>query len=211
MVPVRRPDDGDMSALDVLLVESHAGVGHRHAESLAAAGHRVHRCGSRGAEAFPCTEITNPGSCPIDQGVDVALLVRRNVALRPTDREQAVSCAIRSAIPIVEDGPTVLDPYDDYVTSRVTGDLVEACEDAAERGYDELRSTIRDRCAAVLAAVGADPEMHFRRHGRRLSVEIHGEAITPALRDTLAVRVVSAVNDATRDYEGVDVTYQENT
>ena len=107
-----------MTSLDVLLVESHPGNGARVAGALERAGHHVHRCHEPGATGFPCTEITSPGSCPLDAGVDVALLVRR-VAPHPTDLEQGVSCALRAGLPIIEDGPTILDPFEPYLTGRV--------------------------------------------------------------------------------------------
>ena len=203
-----------MEPLDVLVIESHDGTGQRHAAALATAGHRVRRCSSPGANAFPCAAIIDAGSCPVDHGVDVALLVRRNVALRPSDREQGVSCAIRAGVPVVEDGPAVLDPFEPYVTSRVTGDLVESCEEAAVRGYDELRSTILERCALVLTAAGVSEDaldITFRRNGTRLLVEVCGEQISKSLQDSLAVKVVAAITEGTRSFDGVDVSYRART
>lgn len=198
-----------MEALDVLVIESHDGTADRQSDALTAAGHRVHRCTKRGTNAFPCTEITEPGSCPIDHGVDVALLVRRNVALRPVDREQGVSCAIRTGVPVVEDGPSVLDPFEPYVAARVTGDLVETCEDAAAHAHDGLRDVVVERCATALTAagVGADTDIEFERVGRRLVVTIRGARVSRALQDSLAVAVVAAINDGQRAYDGVDVRY----
>ncbi len=205
------PDNHErMEPLDVLVIESHAGTGRRHAAALASAGHRIHRCSRPGANAFPCTEITDPGSCPLDRGVDVALLVRRNVALRSSDREQGVGCAIRSGVPVVEDGPTVLDPYEPYVTARVTGDLIATCEEATDHGYDDLREAIGERCARVLTAAGISPtrpDIRFRRVGNRLAVDVHGEQISRNLQDALSIRVLSAVVDGRRSFEGVDVSY----
>lgn len=125
--------------LDVLLIESRPGSGAIDAGRLEAAGHRVHRCHPDtrpGLEAplpardrYLCTGVT--AWCPLDDGVDVALLVRRRVMPRPVAREAGVSCALRAGVPVVEDGPAVLDPFEPWLAGRVAGDVVAACEAAA--------------------------------------------------------------------------------
>lgn len=127
-------------SLDVLVIESRPGSGSSDAGRLEAAGHRAHRCYPDvrpGPDPLPardrylCTGVTK-GSCPIDEGVDVALLVRRRVVPRPVAREAGVSCALRAGVPVVEDGPAVLDPFEPWLAGRVAGDVVAACEVAAE-------------------------------------------------------------------------------
>src|SRR5690606_32972652 len=126
---------------------------------LVAAGHRVHRCHHADSRGFPCVGITE-GACPLDGPLDVALLVRRHVSPRPAPLEEGVSCVIRAGVPLVEDGPDVLDPYEPWVAGRVSPDAgVEAtCQKAAASAYDPLLDAIAERTAAVLRSSGLRPD-----------------------------------------------------
>lgn len=200
-----------MTSLDVLLVESHPGNGAREAGALERAGHHVHRCHEPGATGFPCTEITSPGSCPLDAGVDVALLMRR-VAPHPTDLEQGVSCALRAGVPIIEDGPTILDPFEPYLTGRVTGDVVAACEEATDSGWSPLRQAILDRAGGVLAGAGIDCDdvaVSFHREGTNLRIDLAGPPAAAATRQALGVRVLDALRSSGRTFGQVDVSYSD--
>ncbi len=200
-----------MTPLDVLVVESHAGTAQRQVAELERAGHRVHRCSEPGADAFPCRELTDPGTCPVTQGVDVALLVRRHVTPRPTEREQGIGCVLRSHVPLVEDGPSVLDPYADFVSGRITGDVVASCEAAAEQGYAPVRAAVRDRIAPLLAPTGFtadDVTCSFVRVGTDLRVHLSGPVLGTDIEQAVAVRVVDAVNAAGRQHGRIDVSYR---
>ena len=200
-----------MTPLDVLVVESHPGASQHQAEQLRAAGHRVHLCQEPGSDGFPCREITAPGSCPVDGGIDVALLVRRHVAPRPTDREQGIGCVIRAQVPVVEDGPAVLDPYAAYIAERVTDDVVASCEAAAANGYDPMRAAILERMAPLLQAVGhgvSDMACSFTRVGPDLRVHLRGPAMSPDQEQALAVRAMDAINAMDRSYGRIDVGYR---
>ncbi len=200
-----------MSSLDVLLVESHPGNANREAAALERAGHNVHRCHEPGSSGFPCTEISSPGSCPLDAGIDVTLLVRR-VAPHPTGLEQGVSCALRAGVPVIEDGPTILDPYEPHLSGRVTGDVVTACEDAADRGWEPLREVILDRTAGMLADAGIardEVEVAFHRRGADLRIELTGPPTTNPIRQALGVRVLDALRTSGRRFGQVDVGYTE--
>ena len=197
------------SSLDVLLVESHPGNAAREADALERAGHRVHRCHEPGANGFPCMEITSSGSCPVESGVDVALLVRR-VAPHPTHLEQGVSCVLRAGVPVIEDGPTILDPFEPYLSGRVTGDVVAACEEAADNGWEPLRETILDRAAGVLAGAGIDRDdivVSFHREGTSLRIDLAGPPLTTATRQALGVRVLDALRSTNRTFGQVDVSH----
>ena len=119
--------------LDVLLIESSPHVGAASAAELEAAGHRVHRCFPADSCGFPCIGVTDPTACPIDRGVDVALLVRPRVNPRPTHLERAVSCVIRSQVPLVEYGPSILDPYEPWLAARADGRVAETCAASARK------------------------------------------------------------------------------
>lgn len=198
-------------ALDVLVLENRPGAARRAEEELTAAGHRVHRCYRRGDRGFPCAAVLDPGGCPLDQHVDVALLVRDRVTPRPQPLESGVSCAIRAGIPLVEEGPDVLDPYDPWVLDRVPpgNGIVGVCERAADRSFDGLRAQVRRRIAALLHAAGILPdevECRFELQGAALRVELLVDApVCRELHQALAVRVLDAVRTDRRTYGQVDV------
>ena len=122
-------------------------------------GHVVHRCHLPGRPGFPCIGVADPSACPLEQGIDVTLLVRRGVHPRPLVEEDGARCAIRAGVPLAEEGTQALDPFDPWVTERVgiEDDLTEVCERAAERGFAQLRMLIRGRIAKLAAAAGTNP------------------------------------------------------
>lgn len=203
--------------LDVLLIERRPGAGALAAAELEGAGHRVHRCyadprQSRNPDAplaLLCTAVTH-GACPLDEGIDVALVARDGIGVRPSITEQGVTCAVRTGIPVVEDGSDLFDPYGPWLTARVRGDVVATCEQAAEAGYEPLRTEIRQRIGKVLAAAGLDPssvDLGFRSDGLRLTVVLRGPEVARSVQQALGVRVLDAVRATRRNHGEVDVTY----
>lgn len=188
-----------MTTLDVLLIESRPDAGADAAAGLEAAGHRVLRCHEPGAPAFPCAALLEGSSCPVDDGVDLALLVRPVIAPRPSSSEEGVTCAIRAGLPIVEQGSDVLDPFDTWVTSRVRhdGDVVAACEGALDVGDDRLQRYVVQRIAGVLERSGLSTDAVAARvvHAdRTLEVHLDLRATPDAKRDhALTVRAFDAV------------------
>jgi hypothetical protein len=189
--------DRVMTTLDVLLLESRSGASALAARDLEAAGHRVHRCHEPGEPAFPCAALT--GACPVDDGVDVALLVRPTVAPRPAVTEEGVTCAIRAGLPIVEQGSDILDPFATWVTHRVgpNEDVVAACKAAIDISDGPLRENIGDRIAGLLDEAGVDGDDVSTRVVRTPGVmEVHLDLPVPAepRRDhALTVRALDAV------------------
>ncbi len=203
-----------MTALDVLVIESSPGAARHDADQLEAAGHHVHRCYEPGEAGFPCRAVADPAACPIEDGVDVGLLVRRRVTPRPTEHEQGVTCILRAGIPLVEHGPPALDPYDGYVTRRADDEVTAACEDAAEQGYDALRESIDIRIGRLIAMAGHTADavtVTFSRRGVDLRIELVGPPVSTALRQALAVRVLDALGATGRTYGRVDVAYRDAT
>lgn len=209
------------ASLDVLLIESHPGVGAVDAEQLAAAGHRVHRCYPARdphagrvplSERYLCTGVTD-GTCPLDAGMDVALLVRQRIATRPAAREAGVSCALRAGVPVVEDGPDLLDPYQPWLAARVHDhDAAATCQEAASTAFDSLRDEIRRRTASVLTGAGVDPAEvthRFEPDWPRVTIVLCGPPATRALKQALAVRTLDAVRAGRRTLGQVDITYEE--
>jgi hypothetical protein len=188
-----------MTNLDVLLIESRPGITARTTELLEMAGHRVHRCHDDGEPGFPCKAITDSTACPIDDHVDVALVVRPRIAPRPTSMEDGVSCAIRAGIPIVEQGTDVLDPFGPWVARRIHSDddVVAACVEAVEFADSPLRREIKRRIAQLLhgAAIGEN-DVTVRVVHDGPNMEVHLDMPGPAdrrLEHALSVRVLDAV------------------
>lgn len=204
--------------LDVLLLESHPGTGSSRAEELEAAGHRVLRCWSPTPERGhaddgrePCAGVTGAG-CPVDRGVDVALLVRRGVSPRPHATEAGVGCAVRAGVPVVEDGGEALDPFAPYVAGRVGDDAAEACEAAADAVWEAVAERLRDGARSLLAAEGIDPDLVGLRceaQGDALLVRVTGPPMGDRLRQALAVRTADALRDVARRPARVDISCDE--
>ncbi len=194
--------------LDVLLIEAHPGDADLAAHQLEGAGHRVHRC--YGAdEPVLCRGVTEQ-ACPIDGGVDVALLARGGTAPKPTATEAGVACALRAGLPLVELGSGILDPFEPWVVVWVDDDLVGSVEEGAQRGYDSLRAGILVRIERSLRSAGVDPadvEMTFVHEPPRLTVELRGPVVDSRVRQALGVRVLDALRAESRTYGQVDVTY----
>lgn len=197
--------------LDILIMESHRGAASLAEEALVAAGHSVHRCHAADDRGFPCVGLTRPDACPMDHGIDVALLVRPHVQPRPTPLEDGVSCALRAGVPLVEDGPDVLDPYDPWVAERIATelDIVAACNRAAERALDPLRAGILDRIGPLVRTTGAhvdQVECGIVPDGSGLRVELRlPTRVSRHLEQALAVRVLDAVRSSGKTYGEVNV------
>jgi len=199
--------------LDVMVLESAPRAADLAVDELEAAGHRARRCYAPGTPPFPCVGITDPAACPIVAGADVALLVRPRVAPRPTPFESGVRCAIRAGLPIVEDGPEILDPYERWVTARVgSNDVPRALLVASRGAHRQLEEAIGERIAGVLRAVAIDaPSVACRveRDGPRLHVRLTGPEVGRRVEHALAVRVLDAIRSSGRTYGNVDVSYEE--
>jgi len=201
--------------LDILLMESHRGLSATAEAALTSRGHRVHRCFAPHDEGFPCVAMRDPSECPVDGGLDAAMVVRRGVLARPTPLEQGVGCAIRSRVPLVEDGPDTLDPYAPWVSVRVShGDAVAACEKGAVT--ESASRTIEEALFPLLDDAGID-RTHLRcrlaRDRDRLVVHLMaGSPLDRRLTQGLAVRALDAVRSAGRgSHRTVDVQVHQLT
>jgi hypothetical protein len=209
-----RNDEAMATTLDVLVIESRPGAADHAATLLTRAGHRIHRCYGEGERGFPCRGVRDPTLCPLDQGVDVAVLVRPRLAPRPTGLESGVSCALRSRIPLVENGPEALDPFTPWVRARVadgTGvNVVETCVEAAETRYDELVDRIRRRTLRTMAVAAARPgplDCAIERRGGTLHVTLSGPPVGKDVEHALAIRVADAVRAEHLPHTTLDITY----
>jgi hypothetical protein len=196
--------------LDILVVESHHHAADEAIAALEAAGHRVHRCHDAGDRSFPCVGLTG-AACPIDEGVDVALLVRQHVSPRPTPLEDVVRCAVRAGVPLVEQGPDVFDPFEPWVLERADRDVVAACVRATGRQFDQLRDEVMARISTVVLAAGVAPasiDCHIESDGPRLNVSLIGPLVDLRFQQALGVRVLDAIRTARRTYGEVNVSYR---
>jgi len=200
--------------LDVMVIESDEGAAAAAAAGLEAAGHHVHRCTDDGA-SFPCYGVTDPARCPLARHVDVALLVRRQVAPGPSATEQGATCALRAGVPLVEDGPGHLDPYEPWLAARVGNDVVATCEAAGAVVLSELRRAIMRLVTPALHAAGIAPERTVCRvEPAATQLAVHFDlpaAASPATKQALAVRVLDAVRGAGRTYGPVRVSVHART
>jgi hypothetical protein len=197
--------------LDVLVLENRPRAAEPAVAALEAAGHRVHRCHDPGDRGFPCRGVAAPELCPMEGSIDVALVVRHDVTPRPTALEDGVSCAIRSRVPLVEDGSDLLDPFDPWLAERVgpDQDVVAACVAAASSAYEPLKATVIERIDRLLVAGRIDPEgvtCEIERDGLSLRVHLRVPAeVDDALAQALAVRTLDAVRVSGRTYGRIDV------
>jgi hypothetical protein len=199
--------------LDVLVIESHRGAAASAVQALEAAGHHVHRCYDGDSQGFPCRGVIDPRECPLARHADVALLVRSHVAPRPTALEQGVNCAIRADVPLVEAAPAALDPYEPWLAARVDDDVVATCEAASDAALGELRREILRLATPILFGAGIPASRTVCRiepDATRLRVrfEVPG-AVTPAVKQALAVRVLDAVRCVGRTYGPVEISVHD--
>ena len=199
------------TTLDVLLLESQSRAGDAASAALEAAGHRVHRCFDEPSYGFPCRGVLDARQCPIERPIDVALLVRRRVAPRPTPYEGGVRCAIRAGVPIVEHGADLYDPFAPWITSRIesTAEVVPGCVGAAQQALAPLGRAITDRIRALLDAAEIDPaavHQTIDTNGLSMVVHLHLPApVSRSLKQALAVRVLDAVRSHDRTLGSIDV------
>lgn len=200
--------------LDVLVLENRRNGARIAAEKLEAAGFRVHRCREPDDPAFPCRGVVNPSDCPLEGPIDVALVVRQHIHPSPSSLEHGVACAIRAGVPVVEDGSSILDPFEPWITARVEHDpLTVTCHQAVEMAFQPIANDVLHRCRPLLDAAGIDPadvtcrlEMHWPK--LQVHVEVPG-AISAGIREALAVRALDAVRSDRRKFEQVNVQVHE--
>lgn len=100
---------------------------------LERAGHRAVRCQDPG-DRLPCRRLRGRHPCPLDDSVDVALVLRErpHPALRP--HEVGAVCALREGIPVVLTGRPILHPFEEAGVLVLDGDedVVSACESVGQ-------------------------------------------------------------------------------
>ena len=201
------------TTLDVLILESHPHAGDDTAARLEAAGHRLRRCHEAGSAAFPCVGLTDAGLCPLAEGVDVAVDVRRAEGGGATSLEDGVGCALRAGIPVVEitDG-SAESPFGGWTLRADPDEVAETCAVVAEGRFRPLEAAILERVAPLATANGVDGDRlscSITRRGRGLRIVLTGPRAPVGLQQAMSVRAFGVVRDATRvPHEQVSLAYE---
>ena len=200
--------------LDVLVLDD--GIEHATASAagavLEAAGHRVHRCHPPGAGPFPCTGIAGDAPCPIQTGVDVAV-VFGGAPGGWTEPGGAVPtglvCAAREGIPLVTEQPVEVEGITTYAIGA-DGDIATAVRRASDHRFDGIRARIERVIARPLRNAGIDPaavRCAVERDGATIRVRLEGPEAARALRQAIAVRAFDAIRPTRRTHTRVELTY----
>lgn len=128
--------------------------------------------------------------------------------------EDGVACAIRAGVPLVEQGPDILDPYGPWVTTRVGSEPVAAaCERAIDTAFEPIVEDVLRRCAVVLDSAGVETSrvtcrMELLWPRLVVHIDVPGP-VTTGLREALAVRALDAVQAGRRSYSTINVRVHE--
>lgn len=138
--------------MDVLLVESHVGLGRQAERELQAAGHRVLHCVSEDMSG-PCVGLSDRVECPLDR-YDVAAAVIARVGDPLRAGEHGAICAARHRIPLVT-APDVTELGSlEGLADTWSVDVVRSVELAAASGTRHEAAVLRD--LLTLGVVGRD-------------------------------------------------------
>ena len=199
-----------VATMRVLMLESHVGLGSGVVERLTAAGHSIVRCDSPD-RSLPCRGIAPDQGCPLDESVDVAVLVQEPGL---HDVEHGALCAARQRIPIVDVASTKFEPASPLATVTTTGgeDVVTVCEWAASDGRAHVRAVTRR--LIQLGVVTADELDHERgtvgvdvvRSGDRLRLIVELDLAAASRQSEIVRAAEQALREYDRQTRVIDVT-----
>jgi hypothetical protein len=183
------------------MLESHPGVASAAVTRLTEAGATIVRCDTADRR-FPCRGLVAGGECPLDEHVDVAVLVQE---IGVQHVEHGAVCAARSRVPVVEvDGPDVASWFPVRSSTAVAGtDLLDACEAVARDGSSHAQA-VKDR----LVVLGVVTPAEFACPGGSVAIDVTRAAnhlrMTIDLADSVRDReteIVRAAAQALRDFD----------
>jgi hypothetical protein len=185
----------------ILMLESHPGVANAAVTRLTEAGCTIVRCDTADRRS-PCRGLAAGDECPLDEHVDVAVLVQE---IGTHHVEHGAVCAARSRVPVVEvDGADVAERFPIRSWTSVAGsDLVDACEEAARDGRAHAQA-VEHR----LGVLGVVTPTELERQGGTVAVDVtrgpNRLRMTIRLADTVRDReaeIVRAATQALRDFD----------
>ena len=195
----------------VLLVGTLPGAIDRTEEVLTSGGHEVVHCRDEHAGTFPCTALTDRGSCPFEASpVDVVVTARDRAWPRPSPLEDGAVCGIHRFVPLVVHGTTALEPFDQWAVAETTteDELLGAVERAAGAPLAEHGTVATRTMRDLLAGEGGAAEgstVEVRRSGGRLVVSL---ALTPEAEpfaSAITVKLLTALRSLDPYADGIDV------
>jgi hypothetical protein len=186
----------------VLLMAEDDGLYTRGAETLRGAGHEVIGCHEAGSAAsrWPCSGVTD--TCPLDEGVDAAVALRRSSATRV---EAGVGCVVRQKIPLVIGGAGNegcaggVAPYASLVVDGVGPDLADAVEKVGRAPIPDLSIAATDSIVATAGRLDLEGSFsaEVRRERRAMRIIIHATAeLDSAARSALGQAGFAPVREA---------------
>jgi hypothetical protein len=137
--------------------------------------------------------------CPIDDGVDIAVTVRRADAdPEPSGRELGVLCAIRAGVPVVTTGDGSTDVLAGWVSGRaLPGAVATMCDRVVAADDGTMLRQVDAAIAPVLSSSGTDPAdvaVSLERRPDRLVVHLETAGSVPErVTGAIAVRAVAAL------------------
>ena len=188
----------------VLMLESHAGVANAAVTRMTEAGHTIVRCDTADRRS-PCRGLAAGGECPLDEHVDVAVLVQE---IGTCHVEHGAVCAARSRVPVVEiDGAGIAQrlPITSWTAVADIG-LLDECERVAHDGHAHAQA-VQHRLVVLGVVTPAELDqpdgpdgnvaIAVRRGANRLRMTIE---LAASMRDR-QTEIVRAATQALRDFD----------
>jgi hypothetical protein len=174
----------------ILMTESDPRAGSEVDEVLSAAGHEVVRCTDSSGAPFPCRGVAG-GTCPLDEGVAVAVSAPGTIPPEPVAGEIGLICALRRHVPFLVVSPDHAEGTDARPGYVGRADLVAEVERVATAPLPLHTEVVRAEARRILGD-GADATVV--RDGTGLNVTIDVPAGTDRrLVESAAVRAKGAV------------------
>lgn len=195
----------------VLLVGTVPGAIDRAEEVLLAGGHEVLHCRDEHARTFPCTALTERGSCPFERaGVDVVVTARDRPWPRPSPLEDGARCGIHRFVPLVVHGTTTLEPFERWAVAETRSDaeLLDAVEVAPRQPLPEHGEVATATMREVLELAGTEPAggaVEVRRVDGRLQVRLTLPPGAAAQEGAITAKILSALRTLDPYADGIDV------
>jgi hypothetical protein len=194
----------------VLIADTATPGGQLAAARLRGVGDVVFSCFDETTGSF-CRGLGAEG-CPLDGGIDVAVVVRPDATPEVLPREMTALCAFNRSVPIVIAGASADHPYSLIATADDEGSDVTAIVHTVAalpmvRHSAEATTALRDTLELRgVAPRGAWAEVH--RDGARLAVRLNLPSDCPdgAVVGMAAVRVLAALTDVAPGVKSIDVS-----